>query len=121
MNNLRLAKIRNRYIFNSNDPKGVHYYAIYYDRPNKWYNAIQLTHLYTKENKRFSQIKSGTIATTKFKEFDVPSGVRNDYYDSNVNGGKINIKDKDDLFVSKRYLSKNQSSFIKNFARKKHK
>ena len=59
---------------------------------------------------------------TKFKEFDVPSGVRNQYYSKNVNGGKIDLKDATNVkIVSKRHLSKKQSDTIKLFARKSYK
>ncbi len=51
--------------------------------------------------------------TTKFKEFDVPSGLRNQYYSKNVNSGKINLNDKSNVkLVSNRHLSKN--SLIKS-------
>ena len=119
---MRLVKIKNRYLFKSNNPNGTHTYATYYDRKNKRYNAIQLTHLYVKDNNRFKQVARGNIMVTKFKEFDVPSGVRNQYYFKNVNGGKIDLKDKDNVVkVDKRHLSKKQSDKIKSFARYKHK
>ena len=81
---MRLVKIKNKYLFNSNNPNGTHTYAAYYDRANKRYNAVQLTHLYVKDDKRFKQVKRGDIMVTKFKEFDVPSGVRNQYYNKNI-------------------------------------
>ena len=59
---------------------------------------------------------------TKFKEFDVPSGVRNQYYNKNIHGGKIDLKDKSNVkLVSKRHLSKKQSDKIKLFANKIYK
>ncbi|MBE5764015.1 MAG: hypothetical protein E7339_00235 [Clostridiales bacterium] len=117
---MRLVKIKNRYLFKSNNPNGTHTYATYYDRKNKRYNAIQLTHLYVKDNNRFKQVARGNIMVTKFKEFDVPSGVRNQYYFKNVSGGKIDLKDKNVIYISKRHLSKKQSEKIKLFANSKH-
>ena len=109
-------------MFKSNNPNGIHTYATYYDRKNKCYNAIQLTHLYVKDANRFKQVSKGNIMVTKFKEFDVPSGVRNQYYSKNVSGGKIDLKDKSNVkFVSNRYLNKKQSNKIKMFAKKKYK
>ena len=100
---MRLVKIKNKYLFNSNNPNGTHTYAAYYDRANKRYNAVQLTHLYVKDDKRFKQVKRGDIMVTKFKEFDVPSGVRNQYYNKNINGSKIDLNDKSNVkFVSNR-------------------
>ena len=119
---MRLVNIKNRYMFKSNNPNGKHTYAVYYDRKNKQYNAIQLTHLYVKDSNRFKQVSKGNIMVTKFKEFDVPSGVRNQYYNKNVNGAKINLNDKSNVkLVSKRHLNKKQSNLIKLFANKLHK
>lgn len=118
---MRLVKIKNKYLFKSDNPNGTHTYATYYDRKNKRYNAIQLTHLYVKDENRFKQVKRGNIMVAKFKEFDVPSGVRNQYYSKNINGGKIDLKDRDNVFiVSKRHLNKKQSDKIKSFAYKPH-
>lgn len=117
---MRLVKIKNRYLFKSDNPNGTHTYVAYYDRKNKRYNAVQLTHLYVKDEKRFKQVKRGNIMVTKFKEFDVPSGVRNQYYSKNINGGKIDLNDKNVIYVAKNHLSKKQSDKIKLFANKKH-
>ena len=40
-----------------------------------------LTHLYIKDEKRFKQIAKGNIMVMRFKEFDVPSGVKNSYFE----------------------------------------
>ena len=119
---MRLVKIKNKYLFKSDNPNGTHTYAAYYDRKNKRYNAVQLTHLYVKDEKRFKQVSKGTIKVMKFKEFDVPSGVRNQYYSKNVQGGKIDLKDETNVkVISNRHLSKKQSDKIKLFANKLYK
>ena len=118
---MRLVKIKNKYLFNSNNPNGTHTYATFYDRKNKRYNAVQLTHLYVKDANRFKQVSRGNIMVTKFKEFDVPSGVRNQYYNKNINGGKIDLKNKNIIYIAKNHLSKKQSNSIKSFANKPHK
>ena len=116
---MKLYKIKNKYLFNGKQPEGTHTYAIYYDRKTKEYRAIATTHLYIKDIKRFKQVSKGNIAVTKFKEFEVPTGVQNYYYSKNVSGGKIDIKDKKNVFVfGKRHLSKKQSAFLKSFAKK---
>lgn len=114
---MRLVKIRNKYFFKSNNPNGTHTYAVYYDKKTKKYHAIPLTHLYVKDDKRFSQIKKGKISIEKFKEFDVQSGVWNYYYSENVNGDKINLKDPDIVRVGTRYLPKKQSDRLKSFSK----
>ena len=113
---MRLVRIKNKYMFNSDDPYGVHSYGVYYDRKNKRYNAVQLTHLYIKDEDRFKQVRKGQIMVTKFKEFETPSGVRNFHYISNVYGDKIDLNNKDVKFYNNKYLPKKQSSLIKNFA-----
>lgn len=115
---MRLAKIKNKYLFKGDKPEGTHTYAVYYHRPTKRYRAVSLTHLYVKDDKRFKQVKKGNIRIEKFKEFDVPSGVQNYYYDKTVSGGKIDLEDKNAVIsVEKRYLSKSQGDRIKNFAK----
>lgn len=116
---MRLAKIKNKYMFKTlpND-SGVHYYLIYFDRKNKRYNAIQLTHLYIKDKNRFIQVNKGLIKIEKLKEFEVPSGVKKEIYTTNIFGEKIDISNK--KYVEKvfsRHLNKKQAERIKNFVK----
>lgn len=115
---MRLAKIKNKYLFKGDKPEGTHTYAVYYDKPSKRYRAVALTHLYVKDDKRFKQVKKGNIRIEKFKEFDVPLGVKNYYYDKTTTGRKIDLSDKNNVIkTEKRYLSKSQSERIKKFAK----
>ena len=99
---------------------GVHYYLVYYDRKSKSYHAVQLTHLYIKDKNRFKLVEKGFILVEKFKEFDVPSGVRDIVYTTNVNGTKIDIRDKKNIVkIFSRFISKHQSDRIKKFLCKK--
>lgn len=119
---MRLAKIKNNYLFKGDKPDGTHTYAVYYDKPSKRYRAVALTHLYVKDDKRFKQVKKGNIRIEKFKEFEVPSGVQNYYYDKTLSGKKIDLSDKKNVVkVERRYLSKTQSKRIKDFATKRYK
>ncbi|MBO4962912.1 MAG: hypothetical protein J6C97_03950 [Clostridia bacterium] len=119
---MRLATIKNRYLFKDDNPNGIHTYGVYYDKPTKRYRAVGLTHLYIKDNKRFIQVRRGNLLIMDFKEFETPSGVKNSYFDKNVNGGKIDVYDKNNVkFLSNRFLSKSQSDTIKNFATRKEK
>ena len=118
---MRLVKIKNKYLFKSNNPEGYHTYAVYYDKKSKSNRAVGLTHLYIKDKKRFNQVNKGNILVMKFKEFDIPSGVKNSYFSKTLSGGKINLKHKDVISVSKRYLSKFQSNKIKRFAKRSEK
>lgn len=117
---MRLVKIKNKYLFDSDNPLGTHTYAVYYDRKTKQNRAIALTHLYVKDEKRFKQVNKGNIMVEKFKEFETPTGVQNYYYSKNKKGKKINLKDDDVVKVYNRYLSKKQSNKLKKFARKNY-
>ena len=102
--------------------KGSHHYLVFFNRKTKRYNAIQLTHLYIKDKERFKQVKKGLITIEKFKEFDVPSGVKKEVYTSTLSGRNINLNDsKNVVEVGNRYLSKNQSKRILDFVNKKKK
>lgn len=114
---IRLCKIKNKYLFKSDNPEGNHTYAVYYDKKSKKNRAIQLTHVYVRDEKRFEQIKKGNIKLEKFKEFDVPSGVKNRFYDKDINGNNIDLSDKTNVIVSKRKLSDKQANRIIKFAK----
>ena len=121
---MKLYKIKDNYLFTTSkgNGNGFHTYAVYYDNVAKCYHAIQTTHLYVRDGKRFNQVKKGLLAVTKFKEFDAPSGVKNKYFNKNIKGGKIDIKDRNNVIpISSRYLSKKQSNFLKSFANKPEK
>lgn len=113
---MRLVRIKNKYLYNSENPNGIHTYAVYYDKQSKSNRAIALTHLYVKDKNRFKQVKNGNIMVSNFKEFDTPTGVKNYYYSKNTKGKKINLKDNDIVKVYKRYLPKKQADKMKKFA-----
>lgn len=118
---MRLAKIKNRYMYKTgDDDHGAHWYAVFFNRKERRYNAVQLTHLYKRDDRRFEQVKKGNIKIEKFKEFDVPSGVKRQIYHSNAKGGAIDMKDGRFIIkITKRHLSKKQSERIKRFVGKK--
>lgn len=116
---MRLAKIKNKYMYKGDNGEGHHHYLIFYNRKEKRYNAIQLTHLYLKDQKRFDQVNKGVVKIEQFKEFDVPSGVKKEVINHNVNGKNINLKNKNVLHISKRYISTKQKNRIMRFVNKK--
>lgn len=119
---MRLAKIKNKYLFDSDNPDGTHTYAVYYDRKSKSYRAVGLTHLYLKDQKRFDKVKKGFIKKMKFKEFELPSGVHDYYFEKTIKGKKIDLNDKKNVVnVEKRHLPKRQAEAIKRFAKRPHK
>lgn len=117
---MRIANIKNKYMYKTySSDNGSHSYLIFYDRKKKRYNAVQLTHLYIKDKKRFVQVNKGNIKVEKFKEFDVPSGVKNHVYETDVNGKNIKLKNNTNIDkVFRRHLSSKQSSRIMIFLNK---
>lgn len=114
---MRIVKIKNKYLFESDNPEQVHSYAVYRDPKTREIRAVALTHVYIKDKKRFKQVRNGNITIMNFPDFTLPSGVQNYYYATNISGGKIDLKDKANVVkVGKRYLSKTQSDKIKEFS-----
>ncbi len=117
---MRIARIKNKYLFKSNDPEGVHSYAVYYDRASKSYRAVALTHVYLKDKKRFDQVKRGNIKVMRLPGFELPSGVQNYYYDEDYSGKKVDLKNKNVVHLSKSHLKKELSDSIKSFSKKRY-
>ena len=116
---MRIVKIKNKYLFESDNPEGVHSYAVYIDKKTKEVRAVALTHLFLKDEKRFKQVKRGNIKQMKLPGFELPSGVQNYYYTQNVEGGSIDLTDKNVVTVNRRHLPKPISDAIKQFAKKR--
>ena len=75
---VRVAKIRNGYMFKQNkgaDRRGFHHYLIYYDKYSGKNVAVQTTHLYNKDRKRFWQLSQGLGVKMHLPGFDTPSMV----------------------------------------------
>ena len=117
---MRLAFIKDRHMFNKNaNYKDRHLYAVYYDKKSKKYRAIETTHLFLPDKKRFSDIKKGHLKKVKFPNFELPSGVNNNYYETDINGKSININHPDIKLISKKHLPKNVANDIISFAKTK--
>ena len=115
---MRIARIKDSYMFDKNS-KGSHWYVLYYDRPSSSYRAVELTHLYSPDKKRFDKVKKNTLMKMKFSKFETPSGVDNSYYSTDINNKKINVNSKSILTISNKHLPKSQSSKIIQFAKNK--
>ena len=113
---MRIARIKDGYMFKTENPECEHNYLLFYDKKSKSYRAIQTTHLYRRDEKRFKQVKSNALLYVKFPGAEVPSAVRNYHYTHNIDGKKIDINDPSVKIVSKRHLPKKLSSKIKSFA-----
>ena len=109
-------------MFKTTSPRKSHWYAIYFDRKSSSYRAIGLTHIYNPDPKRVGQVKAKSLKKVKLPQFETPSGVKNRYRDQNLRGGKIDLKDKENVLeVSKRHLPPKMAKEIMNFAKTKEK
>lgn len=111
---MRLAKIRNDYMFTSGNPSGEHTYAVYSE--NGEVRAIPTTHLYVPDKDRMDKLHKGLLRKVKFAGYETPSGVENRYYNANAQGGKIDLQDKR-VQVDKTPLPQKQAQEIKAFAK----
>ncbi|MGN0823575.1 MAG: hypothetical protein ACI4MB_00745 [Candidatus Coproplasma sp.] len=111
---MHLAKIQNDYMFTSNEPLGVHTYAVYTE--NNEVRAIPTTHLYVPDKERMDKLHKGLLCKVKFAGYETPSGVENRYYNTNAQGGKIDLQDKR-VQIDKSPLPQKQALTIKEFAK----
>ena len=118
-----IVRIKNRYMYNSNNPNGSHDYLVYYDKNSKQNRAVRLTHIYNKDKQRFKQIKQKAIKKMKFSHREVPSGLTKKILTTNVYGKPININSKDvNKNIYRKYrISKKQQQDIFNFIGKNKK
>lgn len=114
---MKLAKIKDGYLFKTDNPNGTHTYAIYYDRGKKEYRAIPTTHLYRADNVKIRQRDAGYLKEVRFPNSKLPSGVKDFYHSTDVNGKKINIHNPNVKFESKYSLPKGLADSIKSHAK----
>lgn len=110
---MKIAKIKNPYIYNSNNPNGSHTYLVYYDKRDKKNYAITTTHLYKADPKWMGQVKDGKYKKVKLPCFELPSGV---YYKPNKTtawGTDIDIHSRD--VHLKQTISKSKAKSILRF------
>ena len=112
---MKIIKIRNRLMYNGNNPNGIHYYAIFWNKKYKKYNAIQLTHISNKDNVRYRQANNGVIKPIRLKQIDkyADNGITKKKYISDVNGNRLNPNMG---LVVVNNVSGSSSKKIKNFA-----
>lgn len=88
---MKLVKVKNKYMFESEkvSPDAEHYYLHYYDRKSKETRLIQLTHIYEKPYEKTVKLRKNFLTEMKFKDLYLPSGVNNNYLNTDVNGNKL--------------------------------
>lgn len=88
---MKIVKIRNHLMYNGNNPNGIHYYAFFWNKRYRKYNAIQLTHISNKDNVRYQQADNGLIKPIRLKQIDkyADNGITKKKYISDVNGRNL--------------------------------
>ena len=114
---MKIVKVKNKKMYEGNNPEGIHYYAFYWNQKYQRYNAVQLTHIAKKDDKRYSQVKRGIIKNIRLNKIDkyADSGIRNKLYISDVNG--MNLHPNMGLIVINR-VSGSSTKKIKEFGTK---
>lgn len=120
---MKIVKIKNRYMFNSNNPPGTHDYLVYKDSKTNEVRAIPLTHLYYPDKRRFFQMHQGYLKKMYFNHRDTPTGVNNYYLTNNVYGSSIDLNhpDVNKNVYRKIRISKKQEEDVLRFASKHRK
>lgn len=87
---MKIIKVRDNLMFNSNSNRS-HYYAFFWNRRYRKYNAIQLTHIATKDNVRYSQVNNGLIKPVRIKKLDpyADSGIKKAKFINDINGNSL--------------------------------
>ena len=109
---MKLYSIEDGYLFKTDQPKGTHIYAVWYDKKKKQYNAVPTTHLYKSDAKRMKQVESGYLMRLKLPGILLPSGIKNYAHTTDVDGHKISVKNSGVKELSKKHLPKKISDKI---------
>lgn len=116
---MQLFRIKNKYLFNSVEPEKYHTYAVYKDERTNEVRAVQMTHLYRKDEKRFEQLNKGLIKKFKFDEFETPSGVKNYYFATDIKGKPLDLKNPAVIKRSNKKVPKTMENEIRHFSNRR--
>ena len=91
---MQIVKVKNKLMFKSKNPNGVHYYAFYWNKKYRRYNAVRLTHIAKKDNVRYAQADNGSIKPIRINALDkyADNGITKCNYISDINGNPLNPK-----------------------------
>lgn len=92
---MKIVKFQNKYMMKqAKNPNGFHYYAVFWNRKSKKYNAIRLTHIAKKDSSNYQKADKGLIMPIRLKKIDkyADNGITNVNYVNNAKNKKIDIK-----------------------------
>ena len=123
LNEVRVAKIKNRYIFKKKtgfDRNAYHHYLVYTDKYTGQNVAVETTHLYQKDPKRFKELRDGRGIKMSLPGMETPSMVTKKFHTTNSRGKGIDFAHRDVKVKSKITKSKTKQFFkFVNTTRKK--
>lgn len=114
MDGVRVAKIKNRYLFRKNTGykrNGYHHYLVYTDKYTGQNVAVETTHLYNKDSRRFAELRSGKGIKMSLPGMETPSMVTKKFYTTNSNGKGIDFAHRDVKVKSRITKSKTKRLF----------
>lgn len=90
---MKIVKVTNHLMYDDPEkPNGYHYYAFYYNPRYHKYNAVRLTHIANKDNRRYTQVDNGYIKAVRIPFIDryADSGITKYNYTSDRFGFDLN-------------------------------
>ena len=111
---VRVAKIKNRYIFRKNtgiDENKYHHYLIYTDKYTGKNVAVETTHLYKKDPVRYNQLRRGKGFKMSLPGMETPSLVLKKQYVTDSRGRAIDFAHRDVKVKKKLSRSKTKRFF----------
>ncbi len=125
---MKLVKIRDKYMYKpitpvqkaKYNPNGVHTYLVYKDKRSGEVRAIRATHMYEPHKEKL--LEKGSLMVVKLPKIKYPSGIRNGYVTTDINGKPLDLKAIHAINYGGQkavYLPTYQAKKIQRFARKK--
>ena len=125
---MKLVKIRDKYMYKpitpaqkaKYNPNGVHTYLVYKDKRSGEVRAIRTTHMYEPQKEKL--LEKGGLMVVKLPKIKYPSGIRNGYVTTDINGNPLDLKAVNAINYGWKkavYVPTYQAKKILQFARKK--
>lgn len=88
---MKIIKIRNEKMFNSHNPRGIHYYAMYWNKQERKYHAVRLTHMSLPNERKYSLADRRILKTVRIKELNkyADNGITQYNYVADIDGNNL--------------------------------
>lgn len=122
MDGVHVAKIKNRYMFRKNtgyERSGFHHYLVFTDKLTGQNVAVETSHLYKKDPKRFQVLKEGRGMKLSLPGMETPSLIMKKFHTGNSEGQEIDFAHRD--VKVKARLSNSKAKKLFEFIRRSRK